>query len=161
MKKLLPIYGHIFPLHFTPFNGRNNNASAKSITLSQKFQDLNFSNCLNKTGINSTLPFTLPGISGNTQNDILLVQSLPFSGVNELGITPEDYSTPVSVLWIEAVNSRKVFRKNQSASTNTNHRFETRRVNLAKPGINAGAYRYKNSTLSTMSIFRYNHQNTF
>jgi hypothetical protein len=161
MKKLLPIYGHIFPLHFTPFDGTNSNANAKSITLSQKFKDLNFSICLNKTGINSTTTFTLLRILVSTQKDIHFVQSLPFSEMNGLSIIREKSIAPASVLSIESVNRRKIFRNNRCGTTNTTFRFKTWPANFQTPGINTAAYINKYSTPGKMNIFRYNNQNTF
>lgn len=154
MKKLLPIYGQIYPLHFTLFNGTNKNTSVKSICLSQDFHDLNFSLSDKNTGINSTLPITFQGISGNTPNNILFVRSIPFPEVNEFNIMPGKYSRPVSEIKYAVMNRKEIFPNNQSGSINNIHCTSTSLAKLSTTEIYITEYRSKYCKLSSLNRLR-------
>ena len=135
MKKLLAIYRHIFPLHFTPFNGTNKNTFAKSITLSQKFQDLNFSLFFKNSGINTA--------------------------VNEFSIMAEKYFRSVTEIKITGLNRRGILSYNHSGSKDTFRLFKTQLSNFPLPVISIPEYKSNNSIPGTMSMIKNKFQNTF
>jgi hypothetical protein len=135
MKKLLDIYGYIFPLHFTPFNGTNKYAFAKSINLSKKFQDLNFSLFVKNSGI------------------------IPV--VNELSILAEKYRRSVTELKIAGMNRREILQYNHSGSKDTLRLIKTHLSNFPIPVISIPEYKSNNSIPGTMSSIKNIYQNTF
>lgn len=135
MKKLLPIYGPIFPLHFTLFNGINKNALAKSITLSQKFQDFNFSLFFKKSGI------------------------IPV--VNEFSIMAEKYRQIVAELKIDVTNQREILRCNHSESKDTLCLTKTHQSNFLIPANSIPEHITNNSRPGIISMVKNKFQNTF
>ena len=135
MKKLLAIYGHLFPLHFTPISGTNKYAFSKSINLSKKFQNLNFSLFVKNSGI------------------------IPV--VYELSIMAEKFRRTVTELKIAGMNRREILHYNHSGSKDTLRLIKTHLSNFPIPVISIPEYKSNNSIPGTMSLFRNKYQNTF
>ena len=135
MKKLLPIFGHIFPLNITPFNGLSKIASAKSITLSQKFQKINFSHFFKNSGI--------------------IPVDIEFSNLAEI------FRRTVTELKIARINRKEILRFNHSVSNDNFCLTKTQLTNFTVPAISIPGYKKNNSIPGTMIIFRNKYQNTF
>gem|GEM_PF-6791876 len=132
---MLPIYGHIYPLNITPFNGISKNAFAKSISLSQKFQNLNFSLFVKNAGI------------------------IPV--INELSIMAEKYRRTITELKIAGMNRREILCYNHSGSKGTLRLIKTSLSNFPVPIISIPEYKSNNSIPDAMSIIKNKFQNTF
>ena len=135
MKKLLPIYGHIFPLHSILFDGTNKNAFAKSITLSQKFQDYHCSLFLKNSGI--------------------------ISIVNEFSNMAEIYRRIVTELKIEITNRREILRCSHSGSKVTLCFTKTHLSNFLIPVNSIPEFKTDNSIPGLISMVKNKFQNTF